>query len=239
MTLHNRLRKFRILLLCQPLILASHCGTPEYNPNPDYTGQKGQLTDLQGNVYNTIGIGSQIWMVENLNTTIFNDGTPITQVLEDSLWKDIQYPGYCWYNCDSITNRKTFGALYNYYAVEPGKLCPDGWHIPNYAEWRTLSTFLGGINVAGGKLKDYYSSYWQGTNICIPNNLGFVALPGGRRFGINGKFNEIGTRGYWWTSTLKDKYFVFSISMSSSSLNLDTFASNKQDGFSVRCIRDQ
>jgi uncharacterized protein (TIGR02145 family) len=226
------------LLLSQFLILTCSCDVPEYGPNPDYTGQAGHIADIEGNVYNTMGIGSQIWMVENLNTTKLNDGTHITPVLDDSLWNRIKSPGYCWYNNDSLANRKIYGALYNFYTVETGLLCPTGWHVPDKSEWKTLSTFLGGDDIAGGKLKDYYTSYWQGTNRCIVNNFGFSALPGGKRRSITGIFDEIGVRGYWWTCASEDGNFANSRSMSNSSLKLDIFVSNKKNGYSIRCIKD-
>lgn len=234
-----RLLTYWLLLLCLPLILINRCDVLEHDTNPDYTGQIGQIADIEGHVYNTIGIGLQIWMVENLRTTLLNDGTHITLVSDDSLWNRINSPGYCWYKNDSLTFGITYGALYNFHTVATGILCPIGWHIPDKSEWETLTSFLGGDNIAGGKLKDYYSSYWQGPNYCIVNNFGFNALPGGKRLSITGRFDESGLRGYWWTSSTMDSHFANSKSMSNISLTLDNLASGKNDGFNIRCIKDQ
>jgi uncharacterized protein (TIGR02145 family) len=229
----------RFLLLGQFLILLYSCEAPEQSPNPDYTGQTGHITDIEGSIYNTIGIGSQIWMVENLKATSLNDGTPITQIFNDSIWNRIKSPGYCWYNNDSLANGNIYGALYNFYTIETGLLCPTGWHVPGESEWNILATFLGGNEIAGGKLKDYTTPYWKGTNICIVNNFDFSALPGGQRRNITGRFDEIGVIGYWWTSTSNEDNFAYSRSMSNSSLKLDSYINNKKCGFSIRCLKDQ
>jgi uncharacterized protein (TIGR02145 family) len=228
-----------LLLLSQPLILITSCDESEQNTIPDYTGQTGQITDIEGHVYNTIGIGSQIWMIENLRTTLLNDGTQIPLVSNDSLWNRIISPGYCWYKNDSTTFGIAYGTLYNFHTVASGLLCPVGWHVPDKSEWETLTAFLGGDDIAGGKLKDYYSSYWQGPNYCIVNNFGFNALPGGKRLSITGRFDESGLRGYWWTSSSMDGHFAISKSMSNLSLKLDNLASGKNEGFNIRCIKDQ
>jgi uncharacterized protein (TIGR02145 family) len=228
-----------LLLLSQPLILITSCDESEQNTIPDYTGQTGQITDIEGHVYNTIGIGSQIWMIENLHTTLLNDGTQIELVGDDLLWNRTISPGYCWYKNDSTTFGITYGSLYNFHTVATGLLCPTGWHVPEISEWETLTTFLGGEDIAGGKLKDYYSSYWQDPNNCIVNNFGFSALPGGKRFGIEGRFDNTGLRGYWWTSSSIDSHFANSISMSNSSKKIDNLASGKNDGFNIRCVKDQ
>jgi len=197
------------------------------------------VSDIEGYVYNTIGIGSQIWMVENLRTTFLNDSTPITQIFNDSLWTRFRSPGYCWYNNDSIINKNIYGALYNFYTIESGLLCPTGWHVPDESEWNTLAAFLGGNEIAGGKLKDYYTPYWKGPNLCIANNFGFRALPGGEKRIVTGIFFGIRERGYWWTSRSDNYSQAFSRSMSHESTELDRFLTNKKYGFSIRCIKDQ
>jgi len=184
------------------------------------------------------GIGSQIWMTENLKTTLFNDNSPIPNILNDSIWGHLRSPGYCWYNNDSTTNNILYGALYNFYAIETGLLCPTGWHVPNESDWNTLESFLGGNEIAGGKLKDYYTPYWKGPNLCIVNNFGFRALPGGERLNITGIFFGIRERGYWWESTSANNNQAFSRSMSHESKELYRHLTNKKRGNSVRCIKD-
>ena len=205
---------------------------------PDYNGQKGLIYDIEGNEYKTIGIGSQIWMAENLKTTFFNDGSLIPEVYKDSMWAKLHSPGYCWYNNDSSTNKKVYGALYNFYTIETGSLCPTGWHVPNKSEWNTLESFLGGNETAGGKLKDYNTPYWDEPNPCFVNNYGFSALPGGRRLNYSGRFFEIRESGNWWTSTSKDDFYAYSRSMSNESTDLNRFVYRKNVGCSVRCIKD-
>jgi uncharacterized protein (TIGR02145 family) len=208
--------------------------------NPDYTGQTGQVTDIEGNTYNTIGIGSQIWMAENLKTTTLKDNSLIPSVLNDSIWATNYYhsPGYCWYNNDSIINKKVYGALYNFYVVGTELLCPSGWHVPDESEWNTLESFLGGPEIAGGNLKDYYKSLWKDPNPCLVNNYGFYALPGGERLNYSGDFFQVGESGFWWTKTSKNDFYAYSRSMSFSDKSLRTYEINKKAGCSVRCIKD-
>jgi uncharacterized protein (TIGR02145 family) len=206
--------------------------------NPDYTGQAGQVTDIEGNIYKTIGIGSQIWMAENLKTRLFNDNSPIPVVLNDSIWSKLQSPGCCWYNNDSLSYKEVYGTLYNFYAVESGLLCPTGWHVPDASDWSTLESCLGGPEIAGGKLKDYYKSYWEEPNPCLLNNYQFYALPGGERLNYTGKFSQISETGFWWTRTLKKDFNAYARTMSHSNKSLGTLLIDTRTGFSVRCIKD-
>jgi uncharacterized protein (TIGR02145 family) len=209
--------------------------SPEVN---DYTGQVDSIIDIDGNSYKTIGIGTQIWMAKNLLTTRLNDGTSIQQVCSDTLWTYLNSPGYCWYNNDSIVNKKVYGALYNYYTVETGLLCPTGWHVPTETEWQKLEKFLGGSEIAGGKLKDYYAFYWNEPNPCLTNNYNFSALPGGKRL-TYGIFQGIEDYGWWWTSSTNTTYFAECISMFHESKGLGISRSHVRQGFSVRCIKNK
>lgn len=114
------------------------------------TGQT--VTDIDGNVYNTVEIGTQQWMAENLKVTS-NEGTAIPLVTDGIGWNNLTTPGYCWYNNDNTTYGDVYGALYNWYGVNAGNFCPVGWHVPTDAEWTVLNDYLGGSSVAGGKLK--------------------------------------------------------------------------------------
>lgn len=234
----SRLITFKILLLGHFLILTYSCEVSEPAQNPDYTGQIGEVTDIEGNVYKTIGIGSQIWMSQNLKTTILNDGIIIPQVTGDTNWIRLKTSGYCWYNNDSSKLMKSYGLLYNFYAVNTSLLCPTGWHVPNELEWDDLASFLGGNEKAGGKLKDYYGNYWDGPNPCFANNYGFNALPGGYRMHYTGKFLEIGTKGYQWTSKPENEFKAFIRSMSHENTYLSPYDRFNRDGYSVRCIKD-
>ena len=114
--------------------------TPQQTPTP----KTGTVTDIDGNTYKTVQIGTQTWMAENLRTTKYNDGEAIPYVTDNSVWVKLETPAYCYYNND-ISNKKMFGALYNWYTVNTGRLCPSGWHVPTDAEWTTLAITWGAI----------------------------------------------------------------------------------------------
>ncbi|MCJ7448378.1 MAG: fibrobacter succinogenes major paralogous domain-containing protein [Bacteroidales bacterium] len=234
---------FYILLLIQLLIYITGCESffsePSKQLGVDYTGQIDTVFDIDANAYKTVGIGSQIWMAQNLRTTRLNDGTLLPQVKADSIWDFNPVPAYCWYKNDSIQNSKIYGSLYNYYTVKTGLLCPAGWHVPMDSEWRTLINLLGGEQKAGGKLKDYYTSYWSDPNVCIVNNYSFAALPGGRRSSYKGEFSNIKDRGFWWTSTSKNDFIAYSRSLYNFSTLISRYESSNGNGYSVRCIKDQ
>ena len=224
--------------LLTALLFLSGCEEPIVITDPDYTGFTGTVTDIEGNTYKTIGIGSQIWMASNLRVTKLNDGTSISLIQKDSIWKSNRKPSFCWYGNDSAAYSKSYGALYNFYVIETGGICPEGWHVASLGEWKRLSNYLGGYEKAGGKLKDYNSNYWTGINNCLANNYGFAALPGGSRKHFSGRFSELGAKGYWWTSTQVSNYMALSTSMSSESTNLNYYEIVKIDGHSVRCLKD-
>jgi formylglycine-generating enzyme len=202
---------------------------------------KDSVVDIEGNVYHTLKIGSQIWMLENLTVTKFNDGKEIPLILDSLKWDKLVKPGYCWYYNDPLTYKKTYGALYNWYTVNTGKLCPVGWHVPSLDEWEKLSDFLGGDDVAGGKLKEVGTSHWTSPNKGADNSSGFTALPGGYRSPVDTKFivEVEGSFGNWWTSTESDKKeaYEYCLNYYSSELKMDGLES-KAYGFSVRCLSD-
>jgi uncharacterized protein (TIGR02145 family) len=188
------------------------------------------LMDVEGNVYKTVKIGNQVWMAENLKTTKNNDNSDIPLVSNRLEWLNISIPGYCWYDNDEANNKATYGALYNWFTVNTGKLCPTGWHVPNEREWIKLTDYLGGANVAGGKLKESGTTHWESPNESATNESGFAALPGGFRFG-DGGFSNYGTNGYWWGSSgynVNDCGNQY-LNSSNSIFNLNT--TDKQYGF--------
>ncbi len=193
------------------------------------------VIDRDGNIYHTVVIGNQTWMLENLKVTRFNDGTPIPKVTTNAAWGNLSTPGYCWYN-NSTTYRDTYGALYNWYAVNTGKLAPKGWHVPSDSEWTALKDLVGSSFVAGEKLKEAGTAHWTAPNVAN-NSSGFTALPGGRR-DSNGNFLDVGLFGGWW-STLEDS----SDGAWYTGMNHDYVAAirgsyPKVYGYSVRCIKD-
>lgn len=201
-------------------------------------GQTGTVTDTEGNVYNTITIGTQTWMAENLKGTRYNDGTAISNVTNNTTWAGLTTGAYCWNNNDAATYKSTYGALYNWYTVNTGKLCPTGWHVPSDAEWTTLTTYLGGESVAGGKLKETGTAHWQSPNTDATNSSGFTALPGGDR-NYDGTFAAIGGYGGWWGSSAEyDTYSAWGRYMGYKSSDVSRSGSSLRSGFSVRCIKD-
>jgi uncharacterized protein (TIGR02145 family) len=193
-------------------------------------------TDIDNNHYTTVAIGSQVWMAENLKTTKLNDGTVIPSVTDNTAWGSLSTPGYCWYNNDAVTNT-TYGPLYNWFAVNTAKLAPVGWHIPSNAEWTALTTFLGGENVAGGKLKETGISHWSTPNAGATNAYGFSALPAGYRNSV-GSYIDINNSGNWWSSTINTLPYIFYRYMNNNNANVYHDYSTDTYGFSIRCIKD-
>lgn len=195
------------------------------------------INDVEGNIYPVVTIGSQVWMAKNLTTTRYNDNTTIPLVSDNNAWFNLSSPGYCWYSNNKVMFGDTFGALYNWYVVNTGKLCPVGWHVPTDAEWTALSAILGGENTAGGKLKEAGTAHWNAPNTGAVNTVGFTALPGGSRFDY-GLFSNKGIYGHWWTATENDSLNASSRYMHYSSASVATIATLKRNGFSVRCVKD-
>jgi uncharacterized protein (TIGR02145 family) len=213
------------------LILATGC-EKDKNNNNNIT-----VNDKDGNVYHTITIGTQVWMDENLKTTRFNDGTYIPLVTDTTIWSNLDTIGYCWFENDSLTYKNPYGALYNWYTINTGKLCPSGWHVPTDTEWTTLTTYLGGESEAGGKLKELGLIHWSYPNSGADNSSGFTALPGGSRLG-NGTFNAFGIDGYWWSSTEYNGSYAWYRCMTNQLSSVSRYSFYKQYGFSVRCVKD-
>lgn len=195
------------------------------------------VTDIDGNSYNTLTIGSQTWMASNLKTTRLNNGTAIPNVSADIAWSSLSTPGYVWYDNDAATYQAgNFGALYNFYAVQAGNLCPVGWHVPTDGERQTLSDFLGGDFVSGGKLKEVGLVNWQSPNTGATDEVGFTALPAGMR-DYMGMFVSVGVSASWWSSTsmgISDAFFSAISTGTAEYMRVNMF---KQSGLSVRCVQ--
>lgn len=233
-------RVFNISILLSVLLLLFGCEYPATPPaGIDHTGEIDTIIDIDGNLYKTVGIGTQIWMAQNLKVSKLNNGTEIPEAKGDEEWRTPRTPKFCWYNNDYLNHQRYYGPLYNYYSVSTGMLCPAGWHVPGKSEWRTLAVYLGGFEKAAGKLKDYNGNFWQGPNKCIENNFGFAALPGGVRHDFNGAFYNSGTDGYWWTASSKDEFRAYIVFMQNESMQLSENEARQGDGYSVRCIKNQ
>ena len=200
------------------------------------------ITDFEGNIYHTITIGRQTWTVENLKSTKYRDGTAIPLVTDNTAWAGLSTPGYCWYTNDSLWYYKnTYGALYNWYVVNPTnpkKLAPYGWHVATDADWNTLSTF---VDFAGGaELKEAGTAHWAPAtppNEWATNALGFSALPGGYRW-LDGTFANAGYYGYWWTTAEGDASITGNRVMNNNSADLLVYHYQQRCGMSVRLVRD-
>jgi uncharacterized protein (TIGR02145 family) len=223
------------LIIMGLVLIFSYSCKKDNNNNNTSTGIT--ITDIDGNIYHTVTIGTQVWMVENLKTTKYYDGTTIPLVTDGTIWANDTTPAYCWYNNDEGTFKNTYGALYNWYAVNTGKLCPAGWHVPTDAEWSTLITFLGDSTVAGGKLKEAGTAHWVSPNTGATNSSGFKALPGGSHY-TNGSFYLNGKYGWYWSSTESSSTDAWHEYMQyNTSLSYRT-AGSKIIGFSVRCVKN-
>jgi len=204
-----------------------------FNPILTY----GIVTDIDGNVYKTITIGTQVWMVENLRTTKYRNGDPIPNVTDSTAWSSLTTGAYCNYNNDA--NFSTiYGSLYNWNAVNDSRnIAPTGWHVPSDTEWTILTTFLGGESVAGGKLKETVTTHWLSPNTGATNETGFAALPCGDRSFV-GKFEVVGFDGIWWSSTAGDISSAWYRFVYFSGSSVTRGSSSQTSGFSVRCVKD-
>jgi len=204
------------------------------------------MMDIDGNVYRTVTIGTQVWMKENLKTTRYRDGTPIACVTGNSAWAALTTPAYCYYNNDSAGNKATYGALYNWHVVDPAnprQIAPAGWHVPTAADWATLADRLGGEYVAGGKMKEAGTAHWQAPNTNATNSSGFTALPGGYRSDIGlcegMGYASYGNFGYWWSSTPDVGPPSWSRAVRSQEAAMYSgHVLGVHAGFSIRCVRD-
>jgi uncharacterized protein (TIGR02145 family) len=217
------------------------CGASNvHNPTKTY----GTVTDQQGNVYKTIVIGTQEWMAENLKSTIYQNGDLIPNLIDNAEWSNLSTGAWCYYNNDSLFNCP-YGKLYNWYAAsDPRNVCPVGWHVPNDNDWPVLFNYLGGLGIAGGKMKTTGSQYWQGVGGTInaaSNESGFSALPAGAR-GLsvipgNQTFTNLSSTTQFWSSTDTP-----SLGKNQNLGILETGPgpgiSNKMTGYSLRCIKD-
>lgn len=233
-------QKFRIFLfvfMIAALVITAACKkkTDDNNndePEPDPT----TVTDIDGNVYNILTIGTQKWMSTNLKVTKYRDGTPIPNVTDGTSWINNTTGAWAYYDNDA-NNNASYGKLYNYYAVSNTKgLAPTGWHVATEADWNTLITFLGGDAVAGGKLKESGTGHWLAPNLGATNSSGFTALPGGHRF-TNGEFYQFNSDCNIWTSTITGTNAKY-IYLNFNTAGVYTYDGEKKLGHTVRCVKD-
>jgi len=225
-------------------ILKEKFDARDRNNERDWEGRTGDFTDERdGEYYKTIILGDQVWMAENLRAAVFNDGTPIELVTVDSVWCEFPSPAFCWQDNDRQAYKDSYGAIYNWHAVNTGMLCPVGWHVPSEEEWTTLTEFLGGQDIAGKKMKDASGLHWADSyeKVLRPTNeSGFTALPGSSRGCTWEDQDSFGSLGYdcsLWSSTEDGNWAVrFFIQAGSNALFNES--NNKSLGSYIRCVKD-
>ena len=193
-------------------------------------------TDIDGNAYQSVIIGTQEWMVENLRTTKYSDGTSIPNVTGDYEGAMDTTGAWSHYDNDSTQYEAMYGKLYNWYAVETGKLCPTGWHVPTDAEWTVLTDYLtanGHNGTEGTALKA--TSGWSSNS--GTDDYGWLGLPGGNRYS-NGYFDGISRTGTWWSSSEFHANYAWACMVDDGKDNATKSGNIKKTGFSVRCLRD-
>ena len=214
----------------------------------------GGMTDINGNTYNSVIIGTQEWTKENLNVSEYSDGRPIPQVQDLTQWSNLTTGAWCYY-ANNIPNGQIFGKLYNWYAVAGiydaaslanpalrANLAPAGWHFPTDTEWTQLTDYLGGAAVAGGKMKSAGSTsdgtgLWVGTNEYATNVSGFSGLPAGYRDN-DGGFNYIRLNATWWSSSENDTTDAWWRSLNTNNGIVEGSYASKKYGFSVRLMNN-
>ena len=198
----------------------------------------GTVQDISGNFYNTVAIGTQVWFKENLRTKKYRSGAliPVVTNTDSSTLVGQMY----YYVNDSLTNYSIYGALYNWKATQSSdSLCPVGWHVPTDTEFTTLTTFLGGVSVAGGKMKSVGTSYWNSPNTGATNESSLSILPGGNRNVSGGSFSNIKFNAVFWTSTSFDSANAYIRFLNYDGTTVDRYDSlNKALGTSIRCIKN-
>jgi uncharacterized protein (TIGR02145 family) len=212
------------------------------------------ISDIDGNEYHTVRIGRQLWTVEDLRTTKYNDGTPVQLVTGDAAWSTSTSGAYCsYFNTENAEDIRTYGLLYNWYAVNTGKLAPNGWHVPSINDWYTLRDYLianrynWDSTSTGNKVAKAIASQngWKhcdtigtiGNNNSTNNKSGFSALPSGSRY-INGVFGNRGLMSHWWTSTPTFASNIFSIFLTYERDSMVVHGVQKNKGFVVRIVKD-
>lgn len=200
------------------------------------------VTDVEGNIYHVVPIGTQKWLRENLLVTKYRNGEAIPKVTLDAQWKVVTTGAYCTYD-NLAANFTTYGALYNFQALADARgLCPTGWHVPSVAEWTQLSTFLGGSSSAGGPMKstgtiEQGTGLWYSPNTGATNSSGFTGIPGGYRINY-GTYYSIGNVGYFWSSSDTASLNGWNYVLDANNGELLRNFNLKNNGFSVRCCKD-
>ncbi len=212
-------------------------GLSAANPKSKPTSGYGpNISDIDGNNYKTVYIGTQQWMAENLKVSKYSDGVAIPNVTGNTEWSNLTTGAWSYYNND-IINNLTYGKLYNWYVTNPTtngnkNICPTGWHVPTEIEWNTLANYLGGSSIAGSKMKEKGTTHWSSPNSDANNESNFTALPGGTKY-PSGIFKDFGTWGTWWSSN-NSRY----VDLNCGNGNFSFRSNDVKYGFAIRCLKD-
>ena len=220
-----------------PGLSAANAGT---NTTPT-SGYGPNITDVDGNSYKTVYIGTQQWMGENLKTAKYSDGTGIPYVSDNTEWSNLWSPAWANYNNDAANDAK-YGKLYNSFTISSTtngnkNVCPTGWHVPTDEEWTVLTDYLGGATIVGGKLKEVGTSSWNSTDTEATNTSLFTGLPGGLR-NSDGSYSLFGNTGYFWSSTDFNRDNTYFRNLYYTNSNVFRYLLFKKNGMSIRCLKD-
>lgn len=241
---------YLLLCFCILCIFFGSCKKDDdsIDNNNDNNPNTGVITDIDGNIYHAVTIGTQTWMAENLKVTHYRNGDAIPNVTDSAIWFNLSSGAYCNYN-NQESNSQIYGRLYNWYVIGDIRgVCPAGWHVPTWDEWCTLVNFLGGDSIAGGKLKETGTLHWAVPNTGATNTSGFTGLPGGSRYN---EYRDVNLEGRWWSSDtlhipeIPNSKCTWSMILNYDNeyttgypyLTLDVF-SPVNGGFSIRCVKD-
>jgi uncharacterized protein (TIGR02145 family) len=187
-------------------------------------------------------------MAENLKTSRYNDNTPISNITDNSKWANLSTDAYCWYFNDVATYRPVYGGLYNWYAVNTGKLCPTGWHVPSEVEWHSLALTIDSkaqnvfgteSSIAGGKLKEAGTTHWESPNDGATNESGFTSVPGGLRNSVGAYSQEqLSDYAFFWSTTESNPTDAYARMIGYDATNIYRKSSNKLVGMAIRCVRE-
>jgi uncharacterized protein (TIGR02145 family) len=239
MMVHNKFLHIRNLVF---ILLLFILGCAKKEDEPIVPAPVTEVSDIDGNIYPVVQIGTQSWMGANLKVKRYRNGDTIANVTTDAQWKVLGSGAYCAYE-NLVSNVTTYGNLYNWHALSDSRgLCPGGWHVPSESEWELMGAFLGGNSVAGGKLKskgtlEEATGLWYAPNTEATNSSGFTAVPGGYRINY-GTFYSLGNVAYFWSSSDTASVNAWNFILDANNGELNRNFNLKTNGFSVRCCKD-
>lgn len=245
--MNSKTRSILILIISIFISNTQFCLSKGLEVNPPSDSIPATVKDIEGNVYHTLVIGKQVWLQENLRTHKYRNGKPIAKNLTNAQWAANKTGACAVYANDSI-KENAFGLLYNWYAVaNPAGLCPTGWHVAKDSEWNQMVKYLDDYadttelkrvqsEVAGGQLKEIGITHWASPNTGATGTAYFLGYAGGNK-SVDGKCNDVGAYGYWWTATQSSTAEAYGRLLSYFNSNIDRFKTSKNLGFSVRCVK--